>query len=71
MIQGANYGQEVADETIRKQVSRIMRIQREKGVPQRYFIGASGDVRVFFGDHWWLYKELEKHLTDYQGWEGE
>ena len=70
-MQGANYGQMVEESTIRKQVARLMRIQREQGIPQRYFVGASGDVRVAFGGDWWRYSELEKHIKDYQGWEEE
>lgn len=68
ITQGANYGNPTSDETICKQVKHIMRIQREQGIPQRYFVGASGDVRVFFGGDWWLYTELEEHIKSYQGW---
>lgn len=52
-----------------KQVRHLMKLQREFGTPQRYFIGASGHVRVAFNGDWWEYDKLAAVLDDYKGWE--
>lgn len=51
------------------QVRHLMKLQRDHGTPQRYFIGATGCVRVAFNGEWWEYDKLEALLDDYKGWE--
>lgn len=52
-----------------KQVRHLMKLQREQGTPQRYFIGAGGVVRVAFNGGWWEYDKIEKAIPGYSGWE--
>ena len=54
---------------INKQVRHIMKIEREKGIPQRYYIGADGFVKVAFNGRWWDYHDIEAVMNDYKGWE--
>lgn len=55
-------------ERINKQIRHLMNLQKQ-GLPQQYYIGASGHVKLKFNGSWWDWEKLEKHLTEYQGWE--
>lgn len=65
----SSYHQPKDHEKIDLQVKRIMKIERDRGIPQQYFVGATGIVRVSFGGKWWDYDKLAQELPLYQGWD--